>query len=48
MDCFHAAAAAVWIHGRAGDLCEERLGQRALTPTDMIDTFGAVLKPLEK
>lgn len=43
-----AAAAAVWIHGRAGDLCEEELGQRAMTPSDLIDHFGAVLKLLER
>ncbi|MCD7830184.1 MAG: NAD(P)H-hydrate dehydratase [Clostridiales bacterium] len=47
MDAFHAAAAAVWIHGRAGDLCRDELGQRAMTPGDLIARFGAVLKPLE-
>lgn len=47
MDAFHAAAAAVWVHGRAGDLCRDELGQRAMTPGDLIARFGAVLKPLE-
>ncbi|MCD8190528.1 MAG: NAD(P)H-hydrate dehydratase [Clostridiales bacterium] len=47
MDAFHAAAAAVWIHGRAGDLCRDELGERAMTPGDLIAHFGAVLKPLE-
>ncbi|MCD7838657.1 MAG: NAD(P)H-hydrate dehydratase [Clostridiales bacterium] len=48
MSTFHAAAAAVWIHGRAGDLCRDEMGERAMTPSDLIAHFGAVLKPLEK
>ncbi len=47
MSAFHAAAAAVWIHGRAGDLCRDEMGERAMTPSDLIAHFGAVLKPLE-
>lgn len=43
----YAAAAAVWIHGRAGDLCAEALGQRAMTPSDLIDKLADVLRPLE-
>lgn len=42
-----ATAAAVWIHGRAGDLCAESLGQRAMTPSDILDRLAEVLKPLE-
>jgi NAD(P)H-hydrate epimerase len=42
-----AAAAAVWIHGSAGDLCKAELGERAMTPSDLIDHLAAVLKPLE-
>ncbi|MCD7929629.1 MAG: NAD(P)H-hydrate dehydratase [Clostridiales bacterium] len=48
MDAFQAAAAAVWIHGRAGDLCREEMGERAMAPSDLISHFGAVLKPLEE
>ncbi len=48
MDAFHAAAAAVWIHGRAGDLCRDEMGERAMTPSDLISHFSAVLKPLEE
>ena len=33
------AAAAVWLHGRAGDLAAKRRGQTAMLPTDMIDDF---------
>ena len=47
MEPVKAAAAAVWIHGRAGDLCEAELGQRAMTPCDLIGHFAPVLKPLE-
>ncbi|MCC8076725.1 MAG: NAD(P)H-hydrate dehydratase [Clostridiales bacterium] len=48
MSAFHAAAAAVWVHGRAGDLCRDELGERAMTPSDLISHLGAVLKPLEE
>ena len=47
MTPLRAAAAAVWIHGTAGDLCKAELGERAMTPGDLIDHFAAVLKPLE-
>lgn len=42
-----AAAAAVWIHGKTGDLCAQAMGQRAMTPSDLIETLYQVLKPLE-
>lgn len=48
MSAFHAAAAAVWVHGRAGDLCRDELGERAMTPSDLISHLSAVLKPLEE
>lgn len=47
MPPLRAAAAAVWIHGSAGDLCRVELGERAMTPSDLISHFSAVLKPLE-
>lgn len=31
-----AVPAAVWLHGRAGDLCEEELGEYGMTPTDLL------------
>ncbi len=34
---FDAAARAVWIHGRAGDLAAAELGQRAVTASDLIE-----------
>ncbi len=42
-----AAVCAVWIHGRAGDLCAQRLGERGMTPTDMIRMLPEVFKELE-
>lgn len=39
-----AAAAAVWIHGAAGDLCRERLGRRSMLPTDMIEALSEILR----
>lgn len=31
-----AAYIGVWLHGRAGDLCRDRLGEYGMTPTDML------------
>lgn len=39
-----AAAAAVWIHGAAGDLAQKRLGTRSMLPTDMVEALSAILK----
>ena len=44
MDPVKAAAAGVYIHGAAGDLCEERLGRRSMLPSDLIDALSAILK----
>lgn len=44
---FDAAACAVWLHGRAGDLCARDLSQYAMTPPDMIERLPAVFKELE-
>lgn len=47
MEPVHAAAAAVWIHGKTGDCCAARTGQRAMTPSDLIASLWRVLGPLE-
>ena len=39
-----AAACAAWIHGAAGDLCAERLGQYGMLPSDMLDVLPQLLK----
>ena len=48
MEPLEAAAAAVWIHGRAGDLIAERDGRRGMSTTDVLmEGIPAVLKGLE-
>lgn len=47
MEPMKAAAAAVFLHGWTGDLCEKRLGQRAMTPTDLVENLYQALKPVE-
>ena len=39
-----AAAAAAWLHGAAGDLCAEQIGQYGLLPTDMLNMLPRLLK----
>ena len=38
------AAAAVWRHGRAGDLCAQALGEYAMLPTDVIEALPRVME----
>lgn len=44
MEPVKAAAAAVWIHGAAGDICRERLGRRSMLPTDMLGALSEILR----
>lgn len=39
-----AAACGVWLHGTAGDICAEKLGQYAMLPTDMLEVLPRLLK----
>lgn len=39
-----AAACAAWLHGAAGDLCAESLGQYAMLPTDILNVLPRLLK----
>lgn len=43
-----SAAMAVWLHGRAGDLCAEKLGEYAMRPTDLLDCLPRALMELER
>ncbi len=43
-----AAETAVWIHGRAGDCCAQRLSQTAMLPTDLLDTLPQIFLEMEK
>lgn len=39
-----AAACGAWLHGAAGDLCAERLGQYAMLPSDLVEALPRLLK----
>lgn len=39
-----AAAAGAWIHGAAGDICAEELGQYSMLPSDMLGVISRLLK----
>ena len=39
-----AAACAAWIHGAAGDLCAEEIGQYGMLPADMLTRIPRLLK----
>ena len=41
-----AAACAVWLHGRAGDLCAQELTAYAMTPADLLRYLPAAFKSL--
>lgn len=44
LDPLQAAACGAWIHGAAGDLCAEALGQYGMLPTDMLNVLPRLLK----
>lgn len=39
-----AAACGAWLHGAAGDLCADELGQYGMLPTDMLNALPRLLK----
>lgn len=39
-----AAAAAVWLHGAAGDACAQSMGQYGMLPTDMLEALPRLMK----
>ena len=44
VDPVEAAVAAVWLHGAAGDVCAEKLGQYAMLPTDILEELPRLMK----
>lgn len=39
-----AAACGAWLHGRAGDVCAQKLGQYGMLPSDMLEVLPRLLK----
>ena len=39
-----AAACAAWLHGAAGDICAEEIGQYGMLPTDMLTRIPRLMK----
>lgn len=39
-----AAACGAWLHGKAGDICAEEIGQYGMLPTDMLNVLPRLLK----
>jgi len=44
LDVLTAAACGAWIHGAAGDLCAEQIGQYGMLPSDMLNVLPRLLK----
>ncbi len=47
MEPLEAAACAVWLHGRSGDLCRKAYTARGMLPSHMIAKLGEVFRDLE-
>lgn len=39
-----ATACAAWLHGAAGDICAQEIGQYGMLPTDMLNVFPRLMK----
>ena len=39
-----AAACGAWLHGAAGDLCAEEIGQYGMLPSDLVEALPRLLK----
>lgn len=44
IDPLKAAACGAWLHGAAGDLCAEEIGQYGMLPGDMVEALPRLLK----
>ena len=44
----HAVAAAVYIHGLAGDLCAKEFGEYCVTASDIIDMLPKAIREVGK
>lgn len=39
-----ASACAAWLHGKAGDVCAEKLGQYGMLPSDLLMEIPRLMK----
>ena len=39
-----AAACGVWLHGAAGDICADEIGQYGMLPSDMLNVLPRLMK----
>ena len=44
LSLLEAAAVGAWLHGAAGDICAEEIGQYGMLPTDMLQALPRLLK----
>lgn len=47
LDFTRSILSAVWLHGRAGDICEAKFGEYSMTPTDLIYALPSAFMELE-
>lgn len=47
MAAYEAACAAVWLHGRAGDLAARDKGEYSMTPSDLLERIPAAILEVE-
>lgn len=44
IDPLEAAACGAWLHGAAGDICAQEIGQYGMLPTDMVEVLPRIMK----
>ena len=44
LEPLEAAACGAWLHGAAGDLCAEEIGQYGMLPSDLVEALPRLLK----
>lgn len=44
IDPLKAAACGAWLHGAAGDICADEIGQYGMLPTDMVEVLPRLMK----
>jgi len=46
LSSFHAACLGAWVHGRAGELCEQRIGSAGVVASDLLTLLPAAMNEL--